>query len=1223
MPVQQDLTLATLFKAVEDGSFKNVVGKLTTLLNGLNTATQRVNATSSNLQKASKQATTALSRQASAAKTATQATNKFGDSVDKMANSLRTAARYFVAYRLFHGITQGAREGFSEIVNFDQALQNLAAISGATSAEIEIMKDALIETADRTKYSTTEIAEGMVLLTQAGLSAAEATSAIGAVADLAAGTLSSLADTSDLVTTSLRAFNIDASETRRVADVMANAVNKSKLTIDKLRTAFNYVGAGAAQAGLSIEQTAASMMMLANSGARASTIGTGLRQVIARILSPNRKLRDAMAAYGLELDKANGSQEWFGDQVDKLASIMYDFETNTVDMSKAYELFGLRGAQAAAVLVSNYLDLNGVWDQTYKNAMAVGTANKMMGVQAEGLAFKIKNLGDKLRNLSIVVGDAGLKGALAGVVDLLRGIVKLFVLFASTVGGQVVVNTLTFTTAIIGATWAIKVLMGLLTKLKVMTFLASPAFWGVAAIGAAIAVVIALARAQTMYITKLSKTIETNKALVGSFSNYKEQLEKVTEGSDEYYRIVELLKTEHPKYAKAIDKVKDSYKELKETLDEITRTEIDRQMRDVTNSISRQMRSVQNLTVLYEQYSKMYGESAKSMGEWMEEFNLNLDEGYRTVKLAISAYTEFSRELYKKEGWDAAKKSLESYFSKYANYTAKTKSAYDAILEVVKSNLDQQAMFEQQAADRREKALNAHAKKLKEAIPAAWKGVYKNLSMLEQLRFLDTLRKTNEEWSKKKETAEKMLRGEYKTEEAFQRKLAVMKKELYNKNLSDFIKTNEKMRNLITSFPADWKAIFEKLNDEEKLRFIESYNTAVNGWKKHLKVAQEYIRNEKLSAEEGAKFIANTKKQYMDRELSEFIKKEDAIAYKAEQILQEINEKYERYSGDRYDTEAAKAESFYKQQEQKIDQLASSEREKDLIRLKNKEAYYIRLERLARMHGIETPEEKRKFKALTGKEVDATFGITSVDKLSELWRTVGGNLADYRAQLDALKAEGKISLEDHEKALNRTFATPGKAMASGWGAAMKKVRSSSEFLYDLGEALPDKIADGFVDVWDSWMDGTKSASEAFADFARGVLKWIAQMIVKQLALNALQGITNKIGIGGATTALVKHKGGMVAAGGPTRRVSDALFNFAPRLHDGINNKLKTNEYPAILEQGEAVFTKEQMKNLDRKGGTTINVPVSITDSEYNDAMKKHLPAAVEQAVLRTMRKVMR
>lgn len=74
------------------------------------------------------------------------------------------------------------------------------------------MGEAVKDVARVTKFSTGEVAAGMVLLAQAGFSATEAAQAIGATAELATGTLSSMAFTADLLTTAVRAFGLEAVE---------------------------------------------------------------------------------------------------------------------------------------------------------------------------------------------------------------------------------------------------------------------------------------------------------------------------------------------------------------------------------------------------------------------------------------------------------------------------------------------------------------------------------------------------------------------------------------------------------------------------------------------------------------------------------------------------------------------------------------------------------------------------------------------------------------------------------------------------------------------------------------------------------------------------------------------------------------------------------------------------------------------------------------------------
>lgn len=1218
MPSQQDLTLATLFKAVEDGSFKRVVRRLTMLLNGLNNALGQTNKAAERVEKATKKAAAALDKAGKQAGKTKKDVDNLTGAVNQVARSFKVAARYFIAYRLFHAITAGAKEGIAEIVNFDQALHNLAAISGATSGELDQMKGIILETADRTKYSTTEIAEGMVLLTQAGLSAAEATNAIGAVADLAAGTLSNLATTSDLVTTALRAFNINAIETRRVADIMANAVNKSKLTIDKLRISFNYIGAGAHQAGLSLEQTAGSMMLMANAGARASTIGTGMRQVLSRLLSPNQKLQQAMASYGLEIDKNSGKSGWFKEQLIKLSSVMYNFETNTVDMSKAYELFGLRGAQAAAILISSLMDLNGTWAETMDLTHRVGTAQKMMEEQAKGLAFKIKNLSDKLKNLAIIMGDAGFTATLKGAVDTLRQLVTWFTEFAGHPIGQFIINVVGATATVLALVGSFKVLLLLLPSLKVIgTFLISPLGLVATAIGVAIGAIVAFNNHLKKMAIEGAKTANAQKAILASFSNYKKELEDAEVGSEKYLNIVERLKIAHPELKREIDRVKGSYEELNKVIERNIELARQKQFEGDIQQLAELSRAITMARDDYEYFSKAstsFKEKFPTFEDYTEEvkgFTVqfgNLRDVFDQMPSTISNLAKRFKDLKGVNIGEEIRKAVLAGGFKF------DEAELQYLVNQVKKRIDEIKNYAIQAEKDRQRAMKERV----DALPKEWRRVYNTLSTLEKTRFFEALERADKEYAARKKSAETFLKAEGKSKKEVEKEVAKLKNAIYDENLSKFRQTIEKERDLITSLPTEWKKVYDELSEYQKYEMIKEYNSRVTGFKKIAKEIRKIVKSEGASALEIEKRVNEAKAEYLKQGLEQFERNEDAKAYKAEKILQQINEKSARYTGDKYAAEAAKAETFYKKMEQQIDLLIVTEKEKDAIRLRNKEVYYERLERMARIHGFGSEEERKGFEETTGVTTDETYGVTSAEKLSRMWKESGENMSVYIAQLKILRNEGKITAEEHERALERTFSKPGEAFANGWEKAMEKVRNASEFLYDLGEQLPEKLADGFTDAWEEFLDGTKSASEAFEDFARDVLKWIARMITKWLVMKAIQGVT------GAVTGTTAHKGGIIGKDTfPKKAISSALFSFAPRLHDGINNKLKKNEYPAILERDEGVFTKGQMKALGAAGGTSINVPVNIGDSEKGDILKRHLPQAIEEAVLKTMRRYIR
>ena len=89
----------------------------------------------------------------------------------------------------------------------------------------------------------------------------------------AAGT--DLQQSVDLVTSVLGVFDLQSSETAKVADVMTSALNESKLTIDKLALGFQYAGNLAAQNGVNFQELTALLGALSNSGIRSgSTLGS-------------------------------------------------------------------------------------------------------------------------------------------------------------------------------------------------------------------------------------------------------------------------------------------------------------------------------------------------------------------------------------------------------------------------------------------------------------------------------------------------------------------------------------------------------------------------------------------------------------------------------------------------------------------------------------------------------------------------------------------------------------------------------------------------------------------------------------------------------------------------------------------------------------------------------------------------------------------------------------
>jgi len=338
------------------------------------------------------------------------------------------------------------------IGQYDQALKDLQAITGATTTEIAQMGTKILEVASKTKFSASEVAEGMRIIGQAGFSAGEAVETMQAVSDLATGTLSAMASTVDLVTTAMRVFSIEATRSSEVADTFANAVNKSKLTVDKLRTSMNYIGPIAKSAGVTFQELSASMMVLANSGLRASKIGTGLRRVFAELVDPSKKLREAARNAGVALSDLDP-------QSTNLSTVIKNLGLVVNDTQVAFDVFGKRGA-AAVLTLSNS---QSAFDEMLQTVQKSGTAANMASIQMEGLAVSFKNLKDKLGLLAIAIGKAGIADAMKMLVDIARNLVDVLTFLIDNTLVEFLGKAVLVTGALFGILAALKALLAVET----------------------------------------------------------------------------------------------------------------------------------------------------------------------------------------------------------------------------------------------------------------------------------------------------------------------------------------------------------------------------------------------------------------------------------------------------------------------------------------------------------------------------------------------------------------------------------------------------------------------------------------------------------------------------------------------------------------------------------------------------------------------------------------
>jgi len=255
----------------------------------------------------------------------------------RVADDLRRAAGSFALLTSNASAFGAALNSFRE---FERQLVLTNAIALGTVETYAKMERAARGFALATTTSATEAASALQNLAQAGFTAQESISAMTGVLLLASATMSDVNVAADLISSNIRAFGLQASDTARVANLFTAAMNRGLATIDKLTYAMRQVAPVANVANLSIEETTSWLNVLFNVGLRGEQAGTALRNVIVRLVRPTGEAAQTLRKFGIATTDATGNMR-------ELETILKELDAANLgeaQLAKIFENEALAGA---------------------------------------------------------------------------------------------------------------------------------------------------------------------------------------------------------------------------------------------------------------------------------------------------------------------------------------------------------------------------------------------------------------------------------------------------------------------------------------------------------------------------------------------------------------------------------------------------------------------------------------------------------------------------------------------------------------------------------------------------------------------------------------------------------------------------------------------------------------------------------------------------------------
>lgn len=293
-----------------------------------------------------------------------------------------------------------AAEALNAGMNFESAMSQVEAISGATGSDLDALTKKAQEMGAKTKFSATESAEAFSYMAMAGWDTEDMLNGIEGVMALSAASGEDLARTSDIVTDALTAMGYSAGDAGHLADVMAAASANANTNVGLMGSTFQYAAPLVGALGYSMEDTATAIGLMANAGIKGDKAGTALRAMLTRLASPTAEVQGKMENLGISLTDNEGKMK----PLRKVIRELRDGFSELSEKEKAGAASAIAGKNAMsgllAIVNSSESDFNKLISAVDN---ANGAAEKMSGTMMNNVAGGFTMLKSAIEGVEIQI----------------------------------------------------------------------------------------------------------------------------------------------------------------------------------------------------------------------------------------------------------------------------------------------------------------------------------------------------------------------------------------------------------------------------------------------------------------------------------------------------------------------------------------------------------------------------------------------------------------------------------------------------------------------------------------------------------------------------------------------------------------------------------------------------------------------------------------------------
>ena len=249
-----------------------------------------------------------------------------------------------------NALVQMVRSG----ADVQQSLTVMRVLGDESASSVAGLNSQMLEMARSGPFGPKEIASAMKTLTLAGMSANEVSSSLRDTLNFSIAGDTGIQQAADTLTTIAQAFGVGSGKSGMaggfayVGDVISKAAAESKASVEDMSNAFKTASAINQQFGVTLEDTAVGLALLANAGIRGTAAGTSLRNMVSDLSGRTKHATAAMKELGVEaIDPTTGKIKDLGIVMGSLMAKLQQQASPAGALKYLQTIFDERGAKEA------------------------------------------------------------------------------------------------------------------------------------------------------------------------------------------------------------------------------------------------------------------------------------------------------------------------------------------------------------------------------------------------------------------------------------------------------------------------------------------------------------------------------------------------------------------------------------------------------------------------------------------------------------------------------------------------------------------------------------------------------------------------------------------------------------------------------------------------------------------------------------------------------------